>query len=200
MRTPSAFLVQARPCPIFGRPVHRRGGPLSRPARHYPRVRIHEGLIAHRFLPLARRLSTAGSHRVSRFSHVEFLCMPGVFDSAGPAARSRCRAPQCGLPVVVTPSAPCLTFFGAHYFGIPSLLMPLSNPSLRPYSVALLVVTFQRFQCALTVRTGMARGQDGSLLLSCVTLSFTTPRRFIPTLSTTSVVPAIIAGIQGFSP
>jgi len=29
----------------------------------------------------------------------------------------------------------------------------------------------------------MARGQDGSLRLSCMTLSFTTPRRFIPTLS-----------------
>src|ERR1700681_708407 len=27
----------------------------------------------------------------------------------------------------------------------------------------------------------MARGQDGSLLLSCMTLSFTTSRRFIPT-------------------
>lgn len=29
----------------------------------------------------------------------------------------------------------------------------------------------------------MARGQDGSLRLSCMTLSFTAPRRFIPTLS-----------------
>ena len=29
----------------------------------------------------------------------------------------------------------------------------------------------------------MARGRDGSLLLSRMTLSFTTPRRFIPTLS-----------------
>src|SRR5205823_11458420 len=32
-------------------------------------------------------------------------------------------------------------------------------------------------------RPRMVRGQDGSLLLSCVTLSFTTSRRFIPTLS-----------------
>ena len=32
-------------------------------------------------------------------------------------------------------------------------------------------------------RPHMARGQDGSLLLSCMTLSFTTSRRFIPTLS-----------------
>src|SRR5262249_5648694 len=29
----------------------------------------------------------------------------------------------------------------------------------------------------------MARGQDGSLRLSCMTLTFTAPRRFIPTLS-----------------
>src|SRR5258706_9411790 len=34
----------------------------------------------------------------------------------------------------------------------------------------------------------MARGQDGSLLLSCMTLSFTTSRRFIPTLSTQECV------------
>ncbi len=30
----------------------------------------------------------------------------------------------------------------------------------------------------------MTRGQDGSLPLSCVTLSFTTPRRFIPAHAT----------------
>src|SRR5579863_4708335 len=35
----------------------------------------------------------------------------------------------------------------------------------------------------------MARGQDGSLLLSCMTLPFTTPRRFIPTLSSQSWLP-----------
>lgn len=40
-----------------------------------------------------------------------------------------------------------------------------------------------RFKCLLAERPRRARGQDGSLLLSCMTLSFTTPRRFIPTLS-----------------
>ena len=44
---------------------------------------VHVGLIAHRFLPPARHLSTAGSNRVSRFSRMEFLYMPGVYDSAG---------------------------------------------------------------------------------------------------------------------
>jgi len=41
----------------------------------------------------------------------------------------------------------------------------------------------QRFECALAVRPRMVRGQDGSLLLSCMTLAFTTSRRFSPTLS-----------------
>ena len=40
-----------------------------------------------------------------------------------------------------------------------------------------------RFKGVLAERPRRARGQDGSLLLSCMTLSFTTPRRFIPTLS-----------------
>jgi hypothetical protein len=34
---------------------------------------------------------------------------------------------------------------------------------------------------AIITWTQLTRGQDGSLLLSCMTLSFTTPRRFIPT-------------------
>jgi len=36
----------------------------------------------------------------------------------------------------------------------------------------------------------MARGQDGSLRLSCMTLSFTAPRRFIPTLTPQWIVAA----------
>src|SRR6266851_8426166 len=50
---------------------------------------------------------------------------------------------------------------------MPSLHVPLSTLRWRP--------------CG---RPRMTRGQDGSLLLSCVTLSFTTPRRFIPAHST----------------
>ena len=44
---------------------------------------VHEGLMAHRLLPPARQLP-AGGHGISRFSRMEFLCMLGVFDSAGP--------------------------------------------------------------------------------------------------------------------
>src|ERR1700730_13464307 len=58
-------------------------------------------------------------------------------------------------------------FFGAHQLqGYPACTCPC--PTLRE----------QHYCCP-----HMARGQDGSLLLSCMTLSFTTSRRFIPTLS-----------------
>jgi hypothetical protein len=39
--------------------------------------------MAHRLLLPARSLP-AGDRGVSRFSRMEFLCMPGVFDYAGP--------------------------------------------------------------------------------------------------------------------
>src|SRR6202030_463872 len=42
---------------------------------------------------------------------------------------------------------------------------------------------FPTLQVRRCRRPHMGRGQDGSLLLSCMTLSFTTSRRFIPTLS-----------------
>jgi hypothetical protein len=56
---------------------------------HYATVRlpaaVHLGLIAHRLLPAVRCLLASDSDGVSRFSRVKFLCMHGVFDSAGPA-------------------------------------------------------------------------------------------------------------------
>src|ERR1035437_4555851 len=55
--------------------------------RYYAAVRlpaaVHEGLTAHRVLPPDRQLP-AGDNGASRFSRTEFLCMHGVFDSAGP--------------------------------------------------------------------------------------------------------------------
>src|SRR5438132_4800884 len=53
----------------------------------------------------------------------------------------------------------------------------------------------------------MTRGQDGSLLPSCVTLSFTTPRRFIPAhsaacyISTVCTQPSpdqVLCGVRDF--
>src|SRR5713226_2009750 len=68
--------------------------------------------------------------------------------------------------------------------------MPLGQ-SHRPgqYAETKGYLPVQRFKCVLTARPHMARGQDGSLLLSCMTLSFTTSRRFIPTLSSQGGLP-----------
>ena len=54
----------------------------------------------------ARRTLPTGSHGVSRFSRMEFLRMPGVFDSAGPRTDSRLRPHPCGLPAALTGSTP----------------------------------------------------------------------------------------------
>jgi len=67
------------------------------------------------------------------------------------------------LPVGVTPSAPRIPDFGAQY---PACIYPCPTLRVQPHDCP-----------------RMARGQDGSLRLSCMTLTFTTPRRFIPTLS-----------------
>jgi hypothetical protein len=86
---------------------------------------VHRGLTAHRLLLPARSL-LAGDRGVSRFSRMKFLCMHGVFDSAGPR-RARVIAPtHCCLPVRLTPSAPRNTGFRS---SIPSLQIPLSNAS-----------------------------------------------------------------------
>src|SRR6266540_4090385 len=78
---------------LLGRPpslhaLRRRSPALVRALRRYYAVArlpaaVHGGLMAHRFLLPARQL-LAGGNGVSRFSRMEFLCMHGVFDSAGP--------------------------------------------------------------------------------------------------------------------
>ena len=87
--------------------------------------------------------------------------MPGVFDCAGFTSGSRFSS------LMMWPSAcpygvgtPNEMDFAAQY---PACLCPC-----------------QRFACHLAANTRMTRGQDGSLLLSCRTLSFLTPCRFIP--------------------
>src|SRR5438552_19081868 len=78
----------------LGRPpslhlLRRQSPALVRRFRRYYAVArlpaaVHGGLMAHRFLHPARRLPATGGYGVSRFSRMEFLCMRGVFDSAGP--------------------------------------------------------------------------------------------------------------------
>ena len=79
------------------------------------------------------------------------------------ATHSRYRTPPCCLPVGVTPSAPHISVFGAQF---PACIYPCPTLQVQPHDCP-----------------RMARGQDGPLLLSCMTLTFTAPRRFIPTLS-----------------
>src|ERR1700691_3719406 len=94
--------------------------------------------------------------------------MPGVYDSAEPATHKRItRAAVLPSGSPDTVGASDFGFFGAHNFGIPSLHAPLSNASSAGLPTAL---------TWLGVRMV-------SLFLSCMTLSFTTSRRFIPTLS-----------------
>ncbi len=125
------------------------------------------GLGAHRLLPPIHPLAGANSHRVSRFSLGKLPCMLGVFDPAVPAMRSRLDALRYCLAVCLTPSAPLiLAISELTTSGYPAYMCP--SPTLPVH----------RYR-----RPHMVRGQDGPLLLSCVTLSFTTSRRFIPTLS-----------------
>src|ERR1700733_3429160 len=55
---------------------------------------------------------------------------------------------------------------------------------LTPSGYSACMCPFPTLQVRPLGRPHMGRSQDGSLLLSCMTLSFTTSRRFIPTLST----------------
>jgi hypothetical protein len=66
-----------RPSQAFVRPLRWYYATVRLPAA------VHLGLIAHRLLP-AVRLLLSDVDGASRFSRVKFLCMHGVFDSAGP--------------------------------------------------------------------------------------------------------------------
>jgi hypothetical protein len=118
-------------------------------------------MLDFRLMAFSNRPATStGADWVSRFSRVEFPCMTGVSDCAESAECSRCRLLRCCLPSRVTASALWSRLFRS---SIPCLHVPLSTLRWQPYG-------WPR----------MTRGQDGSLCLSCVTLSFTTPRRFYP--------------------
>ena len=65
-------------------------------------IAVHPGLIAHRLHPAVRVVPTTGSNGASRFSHVKFLCMRGVFDSAGSGALALTHAGSCSSGFVDT--------------------------------------------------------------------------------------------------
>jgi hypothetical protein len=81
----------------------------------------------------------------------------------GTAAHSRYRALPCCLLVRPHHGLPETFDFGAQY---PAYRYPCPTLQVQPYGYP-----------------HMARGQDDSLYLSCTTLSFATPYRFIPALA-----------------
>src|SRR6266487_2181610 len=97
--------------------------------RYYAAVRlpvaVHGGLIAHRFLHPTRRLATAGSHGASRFSRMEFLCVHGVFDSAGHGTLAFARTALLPSGMADTVGSLICRFRSS----IPSPHIPLSNAS-----------------------------------------------------------------------
>ncbi len=56
-----------------------------------------------------------GTPEVSRFSCMQFLSVPGVFDYAGPPVGSRYRRRVCGLPPLTTGSASRFKVLAAPY-------------------------------------------------------------------------------------
>jgi hypothetical protein len=135
-------------------------------------VAVRVGLIAHRLLPPFRPLPAAESPRASRFSRAQRT--PSFYACVGSTT------PQVRIVLALFAHAAVLPSgwpdtvgahgfgdFGAHQLqGYPAHICPSPTLPVRRYR-----------------RPHMARGQDGSLLLSCMTLAFTTSRRFIPTLS-----------------
>ena len=105
--------------------------------------------------------SLAGRHRTSRFPSKVFPDVHGVCDRAGSDGISRSAIPP------VLPSA------SPYSVGTPEQgsLRPKTRPVRTP-SNALERRSYERLR--------MTRGQCGSLVLHCMTLSFTTPRRFNP--------------------
>ena len=95
-----------------------------------PRDRAY-GSYSSSLSPIGPPSPAAGGPGVSRFSRMEFLCMPGVFGLRRVASHSPWRAPPCCLPVRLTPSTPGIADFGALY------------PAC--------ICTCQRFKCGLAV-------------------------------------------------
>ena len=116
----------------------------------------------------------AGVIQVSRFSRMKFLGVHGVYDYAGSPPGSRYR------PTRVLPSP------SVHKVSTPNWLFEAQYPAHQCPCL--------RFAPHLTVNPRKTRGQGGSLLLSCETLSFSTSCRFIPAHRTGAVPRSIPAG------
>ena len=129
--------------------------------RYYGAIRLLSGVHVRRAaLGLPGPVPIAGNtEEVSRFSCMQFLSVPGVYDYAGPPAGSRYRRRVCGLPPLVTGSASRFRF---------------SQLDTLPTDTSVYASTAASRLPPQDSRPG------GSLLLSCKTLSFSTACRFIP--------------------
>src|SRR5208282_6653940 len=134
-RLPSMPSADGSP-PLFGHFVG-----TSRPSDSPPTCMLDFGLMAFFNRPTA--LFAAGVDGVSRFSRVEFPCMPGGSDCAESCGGSRLRLRRCRLPHSLTASAPWMRRFRS---SIPCLHVPLSTLRAQPHDCP-----------------RMTRGQDGSL-------------------------------------
>ena len=124
---------------------------------------VHLGITALAF-PLRPVLPATGNHEISRFSRAELLVCMRCSSTAPGLAGSRVIDPtSVAFRTRRTASAP----------GSERLFAALSPRLHTPC---------QRFDLPLTVGPHDSGPGWFRYLLSCVTLSFTTPRRFIPTL------------------
>jgi hypothetical protein len=162
----TAFLHSLRRrFPAFVRLLRRSYAVVRLPAA------VHVGLIAHRVHPPACCRSAPGGNGVSRFSRMEFLCVPGVYDSAG-QRRTR----------------PCARHLVAFRFGqhrrLPDCLFRSSIP----------LPAYAPVNASSAASRSPSHDSDSRWLARpfLTTLSFVTPCRFIPALSArlgVSVVP-----------
>ena len=157
----------------------RRPNPSTLPSLTLPFPSARHGLLfsppfmrALRPWPLPAGLLPCGAvnDEVSRFSCIQFLSVPGVYDYVGS---------QLGLAIAPSPvwPSPCI-----HKVGIPDSPFRSSIPCpLMPRAYAATTASRPPPQDS---RSG------GSLLLSCRTLSFPTACRFIPALGYPAMAPS----------
>src|ERR1039457_5090052 len=115
-----------RPSPAFVRPL----------PRYYAAVRLPAAvplrLIAHRLLPAFPVLPSTDGRGASRFSRLKFLCMRGVFDSAGPDALALARTSV--LPSALLDAVGTLIFAISELTtsGYPACICPCPTLQVRP--------------------------------------------------------------------
>ena len=121
---------------------------------------VRAGLIAHRLLPPIRRVAPGRQRGLPVLAQGVFRHAGGLGTARGSRMACVYRRPDFAFRRAERRRRPGRRGFRC---SIPRLPVPLST--LRPWPHS---------------RPRMTRGQDGSLLLSCRTLSFPTPCRFIP--------------------